>query len=169
MSCRPPASSPCCCCCCCLEGQPCRAENKRRVVKDEDPFLAPSNGSRGNAGVASRHDRDKDTPRPAFQRHPVKHANTKERRAYPVEKKNKNKEAMKVIVTGANGFVGSALVRACLAEPRVTHVFALARRPMPEEAAVAADPKATIVRHDDFGAYPPQLLDQLAGAEGCLW
>jgi uncharacterized protein YbjT (DUF2867 family) len=74
---------------------------------------------------------------------------------------------MKVIVTGSNGLVGSALVRQCIANDSITHVFALARKPLPD--AVAKNPKATVILHDDFSSYPPALMSQLAGAEGCLW
>jgi NAD(P)-dependent dehydrogenase (short-subunit alcohol dehydrogenase family) len=74
---------------------------------------------------------------------------------------------MKVIVTGCNGLVGSALVRQCIANDNITHVFALTRKPLDE--AVAKSPKATVILHDDFSTLPPDLLRQLAGAEGCLW
>ncbi|KAL2017737.1 hypothetical protein VTK56DRAFT_1707 [Thermocarpiscus australiensis] len=74
---------------------------------------------------------------------------------------------MKVIVTGCTGLVGSALVRQCLANDKISHVFALTRKPLPD--AVAKNPKATVILHEDFSTYPPELLSQLAGAEGCLW
>lgn len=74
---------------------------------------------------------------------------------------------MKVIVTGCTGLVGSALVRQCIASDKISHVFALTRKPLPE--AVAKSPGVTVILHDDFSTYPPELLSQLAGAEGCLW
>jgi uncharacterized protein YbjT (DUF2867 family) len=75
---------------------------------------------------------------------------------------------MKVIVTGCTGLVGSALVRQCIASDQISHVFALARKALPD-AAVAKSPKVSVILHDDFSTYPPELLSQLAGAEGCLW
>lgn len=74
---------------------------------------------------------------------------------------------MKVIVTGCNGLVGSALVRQCIANDNISHVFALTRKPLDE--AVAKSTKVTVILHDDFSTYPPALLSQLAGAEACLW
>lgn len=74
---------------------------------------------------------------------------------------------MKVIVTGSNGLVGSALVRQCIANAEITKVFALTRKPLPDD--VAKSPKVAVILHDDFSAYPQELLSQLAGAEGCLW
>ncbi|KAL2131603.1 hypothetical protein VTI74DRAFT_4819 [Chaetomium olivicolor] len=74
---------------------------------------------------------------------------------------------MKVIVTGCTGLVGSALVRQCVASDRISHVFALSRKPLPD--AVAKHAKVSVILHPDFSTYPAELLDQLAGAEGCLW
>ncbi|KAK4148550.1 hypothetical protein C8A00DRAFT_19637 [Chaetomidium leptoderma] len=74
---------------------------------------------------------------------------------------------MKVIVAGSTGLVGSALVRQCIANDKISHVFALTRKPLTE--AVAKSPKVSVILHDDFSTYPSELLSQLTGAEGCLW
>ena len=74
---------------------------------------------------------------------------------------------MKVIIAGATGLVGGALVRQCIADPRISHAFVLTRKPLPED--VALDKKVTVINHEDFASYPSDLLEQLAGAEGCLW
>ncbi|KAK1770026.1 hypothetical protein QBC33DRAFT_529962 [Phialemonium atrogriseum] len=73
---------------------------------------------------------------------------------------------MKVIITGATGLVGGAVVRHCIANEKITHAFVLTRKPLPE---LATDPKVTVVTHDDFSTYPADLLERLAGAEGCIW
>ena len=74
---------------------------------------------------------------------------------------------MKVIITGATGLLGAALVRHCIKDSRISHAFVLARKPLPED--VNNSPKITAITHADFSSYPPELLAQLAGAEGCLW
>ena len=74
---------------------------------------------------------------------------------------------MKVIITGATGLVGGALVRACLSNDKISHAFVLTRKELPDD--IAKNPKITVILHHDFSAYPPELLSQLAGAEGCLW
>ena len=74
---------------------------------------------------------------------------------------------MKVIVTGATGLVGGALVRQCIKDARITHALVLTRRPLPED--VTKSNKITVIEHADFSTYPPELLEKLAGAEGCLW
>ncbi|KAI0884564.1 uncharacterized protein GGS22DRAFT_163809 [Annulohypoxylon maeteangense] len=74
---------------------------------------------------------------------------------------------MKVIVTGSTGYVGSEVIRQAIADERITHVFALTRKPLPED--LAKSPKITVVEHQDFSTYPPELLAKLAGAEACIW
>jgi len=74
---------------------------------------------------------------------------------------------MKVIITGATGFVGSALARQSIADPRISSVLILTRR-APEDD-IAGDAKVTVIEHDDFASYPPELLAKLVGAEACLW
>ncbi|KAI1098036.1 hypothetical protein F4804DRAFT_325857 [Jackrogersella minutella] len=74
---------------------------------------------------------------------------------------------MKVIITGATGFVGGEVVRQAIADERITHAYVLVRKPLPEH--VSKNPKLTVIEHKDFSTYPPELLAQLAGAEGCVW
>lgn len=74
---------------------------------------------------------------------------------------------MKVIIAGATGTAGKEAVKHCLADDRVTNVFILARRALPDNVSKHA--KATVVIHEDFSSYPGSVMEQLAGAEVCLW
>lgn len=74
---------------------------------------------------------------------------------------------MKVIIAGATGAAGSEAVKHCLANEAVSEVLILARRALSDD--VTNHPKAKVITHDDFSTYPDSLMDQLAGAETCLW
>jgi uncharacterized protein YbjT (DUF2867 family) len=74
---------------------------------------------------------------------------------------------MKIIVTGATGFVGGGIVRQASLDPAITGIFTLSRRPLP--SALAKLPKVTSIIHKDFSEYPDELLRKLRGAEACIW
>lgn len=71
---------------------------------------------------------------------------------------------MKIILTGATGFVGSNVLAHLVSNPQVSRVTCLTRRP----AGMVA-PKVTTILHDDFAAYDPALLDRLADHDACIW
>lgn len=71
---------------------------------------------------------------------------------------------MKIIVTGSTGTVGSAVLQRCIDHPDVTSVVALTRRSLD-----ISDPKLNNIIHKDFLNYDKEVLDQLKGAEACIW
>ena len=73
---------------------------------------------------------------------------------------------MKVILAGATGFIGSETLRQCLKSPSITSVVVLSRRSLPE--SVTSNPKLKVIMND-FTTYPDTVLEQLAGAEACIW
>ena len=73
---------------------------------------------------------------------------------------------MHLILTGATGLVGSAALQAMLTSKAVTSVTILSRRPVPQ---AEGHEKVNVILHKDFSNYPPDLLDKLKGAEGCVW
>ena len=76
-------------------------------------------------------------------------------------------DAMKVIVTGATGLVGSAIVRFCIDHPEITSIVVISRRSLP--ISVTQNDKVTVILHDDFLFYPEELLAELDDAVACLW
>lgn len=71
-----------------------------------------------------------------------------------------------LILTGATGLVGSGVLHCMLQLEAITKISILSRRPVPQAEGQA---KAQTIIHKDFGTYPPELLAQLQGAEGCVW
>ncbi|KAL1853746.1 hypothetical protein Plec18170_005138 [Paecilomyces lecythidis] len=75
---------------------------------------------------------------------------------------------MHLILTGATGLVGSAALAHILSLPAgsVSRLSILSRRPVP---MAENKPNVTVIEHRDFSQYPPELLEKLKGANGCIW
>ncbi|EPS35418.1 hypothetical protein H072_11211 [Dactylellina haptotyla CBS 200.50] len=71
-----------------------------------------------------------------------------------------------IIITGATGLAGSAILQQALANPAVSKISILSRRPV---ASAEGNSKANVIIHKDFSSYPPELLSQLSGASACIW
>ncbi|KAF3923626.1 hypothetical protein ABW21_db0205125 [Orbilia brochopaga] len=71
-----------------------------------------------------------------------------------------------IILTGATGLAGSAILQSALTSPSIAKITILSRRPVP---LADTHPKATVIIHTDYTRYPPSLLSQLHGATGCIW
>ncbi|TGO10772.1 hypothetical protein BTUL_0126g00260 [Botrytis tulipae] len=76
---------------------------------------------------------------------------------------------MHLILTGATGLVGSGILQQMLIHPSVTKISILSRNPVPLAETHANSKKATVIIHSDFKNYPETVLEQLKGAEGCVW
>lgn len=74
---------------------------------------------------------------------------------------------MKVVLTGVTGFIGREILDQCLQNPSITSIVALSRRePQPP---VTSNSKLKIVIMDDFLVYPKPVLEEMRGAEACIW
>lgn len=79
---------------------------------------------------------------------------------------------MKIIISGATGFVGTELIRQSLVNPKVTSIIALARRavPTPANAGPGADTsKLHSVTVKDYDSYPDEVKKHFVGADACIW
>ncbi|KAK5016645.1 hypothetical protein BJ546DRAFT_120613 [Cryomyces antarcticus] len=71
-----------------------------------------------------------------------------------------------IILTGATGTAGSAILSYCLSSPLVNRVSVLSRRPV---KLAEGHGKANVIVHEDYDIYPPEVLQQMKGATGCIW
>ncbi|KAF2100557.1 hypothetical protein NA57DRAFT_54635 [Rhizodiscina lignyota] len=74
---------------------------------------------------------------------------------------------MKVVLTGVTGLVGSATLKQCIKDERITSIIALSRRELPLE--LTSSEKVKVIIHKDFLQYPDNLLGELRDSEACLW
>ncbi|KAF7543230.1 hypothetical protein G7Z17_g10911 [Cylindrodendrum hubeiense] len=75
---------------------------------------------------------------------------------------------MHVILTGATGLVGSAVLDAMIKTKDITKISILSRRPV-HMADDAKDPRINVILQSDFEKYDSEVLKQLQGAKGCVW
>jgi hypothetical protein len=73
---------------------------------------------------------------------------------------------MHLILTGATGLVGSAVLSAMLAQPSITRISILSRRPVP---MAEGHQKVKVILHKDYKQYGSALLEELKDAHGCVW
>ena len=80
---------------------------------------------------------------------------------------------MKIVLTGATGVVGTECIRLALSIPEVTEIVALARRPVAVSDGLGPNADTsklkTIVLDDFASEYPPDVKNQLQGADACIW
>ncbi|KAF3911168.1 hypothetical protein AA313_de0208969 [Arthrobotrys entomopaga] len=74
---------------------------------------------------------------------------------------------MKVILTGVTGFLGSEILRHCVANNQITSIVTLARRDLAPE--FQNEKKIIAIKKSDFGSYTDEELEKMKGAIGCLW
>lgn len=71
-----------------------------------------------------------------------------------------------IILTGATGTAGSAILSHALNSPAIARVSVLSRRPV---KLAENESKANVIIHKNFEIYPQDVLEQLKGATGCVW
>ena len=77
---------------------------------------------------------------------------------------------MKLILTGATGFVGTECLKLALQNPNVTEIVALARRDVKVPEGVPNAAKLSTVVLEDMGSeYPSSVKEKLRGADACIW
>jgi hypothetical protein len=75
---------------------------------------------------------------------------------------------MHLIITGATGLVGSAVLDAMIKMKDVSKISILSRRPI-QMIEGTQDPRINVIIHKDFAKYDSDVLSKLKGANGCVW
>jgi len=73
---------------------------------------------------------------------------------------------MHLVLTGATGLIGSAVLQQMIVTPSVSKVSVLSRRPV---AQAEGHEKVKVIIHKDFTSYSPELLGQLKDVDGVVW
>ncbi|KAK5116759.1 hypothetical protein LTR62_007433 [Meristemomyces frigidus] len=79
---------------------------------------------------------------------------------------------MKIILTGATGFIGTEVLDQAIAHNYIEHIYCITRKPLDRKYfAKSAKGKVTELLHDNFGNYEDSTMQFLkeAGVEGCIW
>ncbi|KAA8649581.1 uncharacterized protein ATNIH1004_002252 [Aspergillus tanneri] len=74
---------------------------------------------------------------------------------------------MKIILTGSTGFIGGEVLSQCLASESIRSIVVLSRRDLPP--AIANHTKIEVVIMNDFLNYQDSVINQLQGAQACIW
>ncbi|KAK4184530.1 hypothetical protein QBC35DRAFT_391466 [Podospora australis] len=75
---------------------------------------------------------------------------------------------MHLILTGATGLVGTAVLDAMIRTADISKISILSRSPV-KLAEDAKDPRINVIINKDFAVYDPKVLDQIKGADACVW
>ena len=78
---------------------------------------------------------------------------------------------VKILLTGATGFIGGEVLQRALRHPAVKHIVVLTRRALPLETYGKQRTKVTEIVHEDFEKYPNELMQKLGalGVDACIW
>lgn len=71
---------------------------------------------------------------------------------------------MHLILTGATGLVGTAVLDAMVRAKDITKISVISRKPVK-----FTDDRINVILHKDFESYDKELLQKLDGAQGCVW
>lgn len=76
---------------------------------------------------------------------------------------------MKILLTGATGFIGTEILEQCIKHNYIEHIYCLTRKTLARK--FRTHKKVTQIIHEDFSTYPDSLLQKLTDykIEGCIW
>ena len=75
---------------------------------------------------------------------------------------------MKLIITGATGFLGSEILKQSLRTKEITSVVAVARKALTLDASIDTSKLKSVVV-EDYEKYPDHVKDEFSQADACIW
>jgi len=75
---------------------------------------------------------------------------------------------MKLVLSGCTGFIGGEVLRQCIQFSEITSIIVLSRREV-EDPDVIGNPKVKVIIVEDFLHYSQDVIQELEGAEACIW
>ncbi|KAG6090470.1 hypothetical protein E4U15_005062 [Claviceps sp. LM218 group G6] len=80
-------------------------------------------------------------------------------------------EGMQVIIAGATGYVGSTVLKRCLADASISRIHVLTRKPLPEKIMAGEDArrKVNVVMKTDWMVWKEGEMETIKGARACFW
>lgn len=73
---------------------------------------------------------------------------------------------MKIVLTGATGFLGSEVLDQCCHSAEVDSVVVLTRRPLKQDVSST---KVQNIVVQDFRSYTLEAIDAISDADACIW
>jgi len=75
---------------------------------------------------------------------------------------------MRIIITGGSGFIGTEVITQCLANPAISEVIALLRKPLPSSLSENDKLRTILMKGEDWLDLEG-VVRQCRGAEACIW
>ncbi|KAG5991937.1 hypothetical protein E4U54_003787, partial [Claviceps lovelessii] len=78
---------------------------------------------------------------------------------------------MEVIVVGATGYVGSAVLGRCIADASISRIHVVTRRPLAEEVMKGEEArrKISVVMKTEWMGWEEAAMEGMRGARACFW
>lgn len=76
---------------------------------------------------------------------------------------------MKIILTGATGFIGGEVLRQLLQHPSITLITVITRRPLPDELGSPKIRQVMCKQEFEWLEWGPAMMRWVDGHEACIW
>jgi uncharacterized protein YbjT (DUF2867 family) len=74
---------------------------------------------------------------------------------------------MKILIVGATGLIGGAILDECILHPDITLIVAISRRSLPTN--LTNNDKLRVIILEDFAIWSPEILGSSKDADAIVW